>query len=177
MAQTQDREYRDPRDRKAVRVMREVWKGAAGYFPGHAMPVPRFGGDVPYGAVGFAKNPQGQPVPVGIRYDRGSARDLSSKDPAIRDEALRTLLHEWAHNFQNPSTYADGNTRRRHRILEGGAEAFAFAAAPKIAAAIGHKYKAGHDAGLSMRYSEYRRAARQVTRGRGMGYVMRGQFG
>src|SRR5262245_25062960 len=112
MARTQDRRYVDAVDRRAVARMRQVWDRAQGYFPGHAMPVPRFGGHDTYGAVGFADSPRG-PVPVGIRYDRGSAHDLISKNPAVREEALVTLLHEWAHNFQRPEEYQAGH---RHRI-------------------------------------------------------------
>ena len=162
-------EYRNPQDRRAVRSMEKVWRVAQGYFPGRAMPVPKFtkGGD-PTGAVGWQGN-----QPIGVHFDRDTARSLNAHDPYVRDQALRTLVHEWAHNFQKPGMYRQEQGAHRP-MVEGGAEAFSYAVAPGIAHALGRSYR---KAGPSLRYSEYRPDVARVLRRKGMGWIMRGQFG
>jgi hypothetical protein len=168
----------DPDFDRALKVMRQLWQATRGYFPGREMPVPRFAaGSGAYGAVGWANDQQGHPTPIGIKWDRGAARDLVSRDQTTRDVVLRELLHEWAHNFQRPATYASAP---RHRgvqpAIEGGADAFAYAVAPGIARAIGRRYSR-RGAIEAMRGEDYLSFTRGVTRRRGMDWILRGQFG
>jgi hypothetical protein len=155
--------------------LRSIWDVAGRYFPGHAMPVPQFTRAGTAGASGFTRNEKGQPVPVGVQFSRADIRQLlHPRDQFDRDQALRVVLHEWAHNRQSPAEYA----RRERRgqlidpVLEGGAEGFAYASAPAIARALGRRY-VGRG---GLRDNEYRPYVRRMTRNRGMDWMMRGQF-
>jgi len=155
--------------------LREIWGVAGRYFPGHKMPVPRFNAGGTSGAVGFARNPKGQPVPIGTQFQKYDLRELlHPRNQFERDDALQTVLHEWAHNFQQPREYARREKRGRviDPVVEGGAEGFAFAAAPGIARALGRRYVG--QGGL--RDDEYRPFVRKMVRRRGMDWMMRGQF-
>ncbi len=162
-----------PLERKAMRELLTLWQAARGYFPGKEMPVPRFGGRRSYdeGAVGFAKDPQGESVPVGVQFGRGTTEMLARPENQYdRDTALQTVLHEWGHNFQNPRMYR--SQARIDPAREGGAEGFSAAAAPGIARALGRRYVGA--GGLSG--SEYRPFVKRLLREKGVDYFTRGQF-
>jgi hypothetical protein len=155
--------------------LRRIWDVAGRYFPGHEMPVPKFTGAGTAGATSFTRNEKGQPVPVGVQFSRADIRQLlHPRDQFDRDQALRVVLHEWAHNRQSPAEYARRERRKQliDPVLEGGAEGFAYASAPRIARALGRRYvgKGG------LRDNEYRPYVKRMTRSRGMDWMMRGQF-
>lgn len=165
----------DPRIAQASEVMNQVWDLARGYFPGRNMPVPRWKktGET-LGAVGWYPGKDGL-TPVGVQLGMGFENDLlglgSRGRPVAKRErqiafsdAVRTLLHEWAHNFQRPETY----TLRERKLIEGGAEAFAHAVAPKIVRQMGRKYRRAPVG--------YRPATRLAVK-QGMPWIIRGQFG
>jgi len=165
-----DREYE-----RALAYMRQVWKGTRGYFPGHEMPVPRFANTPGTTTVDFGRTAKDEPVATGVRVNRRLARGLGSKEPVTRDVALTTLLHEWAHNFQQPALYAqrERGSRVADNRIEGGATAFAIAAAPSVARLSGLPYRAGQ---ATLRYDAFRPQALNVTLKHGMPWIMRGQF-
>lgn len=191
LQQQTDRRYTGA-EAKAMAEMRKVWGAVSGYFPGRAMPVPRFGGGPTRGSVGWARNPAGQPVPIGVRLDAAMVDGLIGRrdrdeDPRQRplgkrqrqeayQAAMSDLIHEWAHNFQSPSTYQAEQTHPRPTI-EGGAEAFAAAVGPGVARALGRRYRP-RAAAVSMRLSEYRPyVAQLLRRPDAMQFVLKGQFG
>lgn len=158
-------------DDLALSEMRRIWSVARRYFPAHEMPVPRMGAAGTSGAVGWAVSPIGDPVPVGINWQRSDSRQLLSRAQFDRDQALRALLHEWAHNFQRPELYRDRRVIRP--LVEGGAEAFAYATAPLVGEASG---RGPYDRGVTMRDNEYRPFALDVTCRLGMRWILEGQF-
>lgn len=154
--------------------MYRIWEATRGYFPGREMPVPRFGGprDFDQGAVGYARNPKGDPVPVGVQFGRNTLEMLARpRNQRERDDALQTVLHEWAHNFQKPSLHR--STKRTDPVREGGAEAFAHAVAPGIARALGRRYVGKGGVGFG---SEYRVFIERLLRDNPVSYFTRGQF-
>lgn len=169
---------RDPQAGQALRVMEEIWQATRGYFPGRTMPVPLFSntpGQDAGGAVGWV-NGWG----IGIRWGTVMTRQLLHPVDALsRDDALRVLLHEWAHNFQLPE-YHTGPTvkvrsgHRVHPLAEGGAEAFTYAVAPLVARKLGRPYSQRI---ASLIGDDYRGFVVDVTLHRGMNWILRGQFG
>lgn len=165
-----------PVDRRALAKMQQAWQAARGYFPGREMPVPHFDAKDVSGAQGWADG-----RPVGITWDRYSSQALTSSEPLDRDTALQNLLHEWAHNFQKPDLHT-GQTRRMpsgdmvHPRAEGGAQAFAMAVAPRIAAMLGQGYDR-RDAARQMRLDPYRPFVMRAATRKGMPWILRGQFG
>ena len=168
----------NPQNEQALLIMEEVWQAARGYFPGRAMPVPLFvdtPGQDAGGAAGWA-NGWG----IGIRWGREMTRQLvRPADAWSRDDALRVLLHEWTHNFQLPEHHTGPTVRVRsghrvHPLVEGGAEAFAYAVAPLVARKLGRPYLRRT---ASLKGNEYRTFVVDVTLHRGMDWILHGQFG
>jgi hypothetical protein len=166
-----------PQNERALRIMEEIWQAVRGYYPGRAMPIPLFTdtpGQDAGGAVGWANG-----WSVGIRWGRDMTKQLVRPvDAWSRDDVLRVLLHEWAHNFQLPEYHAGPTVRvpsghRVHPLAEGGAEAFAYAVAPLVARKLGRPYSVRK---ASLRGDEYRPFVVDVTLHRGMDWILRGQF-
>lgn len=150
-------------------MMRAIWDASRGYFPGRDMPVPRFTqGKDTVGAAGWFPGRDG-PTPVGVKFDRGVIEQLLGRDHGRRltgrarqdvfSTAVRLLLHEWAHNFQKPQNYGD------RALIEGGAEAFAHAVAPRVVRSLGRRYRRA-PAGYPVR----------LVLQRGMPYIVHDQF-
>lgn len=166
---------RNPYQQQTLRELLKVWGATRGYFPGRKMPVPRFGGptDFDEGAVGYPRNPAGDPVATGVQFGRGTMRMLTHpRDQFERDLALQTVLHEWAHNFQAPRLHR--SRAKIDPVREGGAEGFAHAVAPAIAQALGRRYVGKGGVGFE---NEYRPFVRRLLREKPVSYFTRGQFG
>lgn len=166
---------RNPTEQRALRELYRIWGATRGYFPGKEMPVPRFGGNRAFdeGAVGYAQNPRGDPVAVGVQFGRNTMEMLTRpQNQRERDEAMQTVLHEWAHNFQRPELHR--SQAQVDPVREGGAEGFAHAAAPGIARALGQRYVGR--GGIAGAAAEYRPYVARLLRQHGPGYFTRGQF-
>lgn len=161
----------DKNTAQALELMRDIWDMSRGYFPGREMPVPKFSARTgAEGAVGWYPGRDG-PTPVGIRLDKGFIADLLGYDKGQKlgkrarqdafSSAVRTLLHEWAHNFQKPQNYQD------RKMIEGGAEAFANTIAPQVVRGLGRRYRRAP--------VDYRNATRLAVK-RGMPWIVRDQF-
>lgn len=163
-----------PLERKAMAELLKIWGATRGYFPEKEMPVPKFlGYDVSdQGSVGYGRNPQGDPVPVGVAFSRNTVDQMLSKNQDDRDVALQTVLHEWAHNFQKPEFYR--STAKRDPVREGGAEGFVHAVAPGVARALGRRYVGAGGVGFD---NEYRPFILRLLRQHPVSYFTRGQFG
>lgn len=159
----------DAQAAQTLAIMREIWGLTQGFFPGRSMPVPRFTKGTTNGAVGWYPGRDG-PTPIGVRFDQSVQKELLGLDNGHRiwrkperqaafSSAVRTLLHEWAHNFQKPQNYGD------RALIEAGAEAFAQRVAPRIVRQMGRRYRRG--------ISPY---PTRVAVERGVPYIVKDQF-
>lgn len=87
--------------------------------------------------------------------------------PKARSQARELLMHEWAHNFQNPAIFEDSNTNHR----EEAAQLFATYWAHRLFGAPGM----GQSGPIP--YANRPEASRDLASAYGKGYWRRGQFG
>ncbi len=147
----------------ALDMMLRVWGAAKSFYPGaKGFPKTRFPGYSPLAGTLF--NPGGGRGGREIIWPDWLLRP-TKRDP--NNNALKeTMIHEWAHYFQSPSTIS--STWR----AEGGAQAFTRAHAAQIFAAAGVPF--GGVAGS--KYDTYMGYVRKVRGRLGAKWIDRGQF-
>lgn len=146
---------------QVLRLMREMWTHAAGYFRFLPQPPTKL---LPDSALFVGVDPSEKPRT--LYWPRWMSDALFGHGRGItRSDAFMTVLHEWAHAFQRKSV-ADVEWQ-----AEGGATAFAKRVAPIVAGAMHFPYRT--PSGADDPYTPF---MNRVLRKLGLDWVMRGQF-
>lgn len=161
-----------PWQARYLNFMERAWQFARPFFPNAlgGMPPVKFtsGADSLFVGTDFTPNNRNQIPPPGSRqvyWPKWLPLVGAAAGSGAQDAARQTLIHEWAHEFQ------DIKATRGIRLGEGGATAFAHLIAPRIYKAMGVDY---HDPGAGPVYGPF---MRWVLKNKGLNWITKGQFG